>query len=280
MKKKIILILFSLFSLLSVLFIIIISCLMIFDSSEETITDDYVVNNAKYATRYLTTINKHLKKSDGYVSLSRIVYFYNANNNLSFDEIYEDNLDKELKQVKPISEVCLLSKYNSLKVCNSEYISKSNQIDIVQNKPFVPPLKASNMHATSYFKHQRIVYGESSIHQAWDFSSPAKTPVYSSCDGIVISTSFSFNFNNPGQSDGGGNQIKVKCDLVNEETYTITYMHLYPHSSKVKKDSKVIQGQQIAEVGTTGYSTGNHLHFQVSDSKNKVVDGLSLINFN
>ena len=57
-------------------------------------------------------------------------------------------------------------------------------------------------------------------------------------------------------------------------------MHLYPHSGKVKVNDRVSQGQQIAEVGTTGYSTGNHLHFQVSNSKNNVVDGLSLINFN
>lgn len=280
MKKKIILILFSLVFSISIFLIIIISCLIIFDSSEESFTDDYVENNAKYASRYLQVINKHLNKGDGYVSLSRIIYFYKANENLSFDEIYEDNLDRELKQVKPISEVCLLSKYKSLYVCDEEYLPKSNQIDSIQNKPFVPPLKISNMRVTSYFKHQRIVYGKSSIHQAWDFSSPANTPVYSSCDGKVISTSFTFMFNNPGSSGGGGNQIKVKCNPVNDETYTITYMHLYPNSGKVHKDDRVVQGQQIAQVGTTGYSTGNHLHFQVSNSKNNVIDGLSLINFN
>lgn len=75
MKKKIILILFSLLSSLSFLFIIIVSCLMIFDSSEETLTDDYVENNAKYASRYLSTINKHLKNGDGYVSLSMTSIF-------------------------------------------------------------------------------------------------------------------------------------------------------------------------------------------------------------
>ena len=280
MKKKIILILLSLISFLIAFFVIIISCLMIFEYSDEAITDDYVENNGKYATRYLQVVNKHIKKGDGYVSLSRIIYFYNANDKLTFDEIYEDNLDKELKQVKRISDVCLMDKYKTLYVCDSEYIVKSNQIDIIQNKPFVPPLKVSNMNVTSYFKHQRIVYGKSSIHQGWDFSSSARTPVYSSCDGVVNSTSFTFMFNNPGSSGGGGNQIKIKCDSVGDETYTITYMHLYPNSSMVKKGDRVVQNKQIAEVGTTGYSTGNHLHFQVSNSKNKVVDGLSLINFN
>jgi len=280
MKKKIILILLSLISSLSLFFIIIIACLAILDSSDEAYTDDYVENNMKYADRYLKTINKHISKGDGYVSLSRIVYFYKANENLTFDEIYEDNLDKELKQVKPISDVCSMTKYKKLDVCGSGFISKSSQIDTVQNKPFVPPLKIHNMRVTSFFKEQRIIYGKNNTHQAWDFSSPAKTPVYSSCDGKVISISFNFMFNNPGQTGGGGNQIKIKCDSINEETYTITYMHLYPQSGKVRLNSNVSAGQQIGEVGTTGHSTGNHLHFQVSDSKNKVVDGLSLINFN
>jgi murein DD-endopeptidase MepM/ murein hydrolase activator NlpD len=280
MKKKIILIVLSLLSSMSLFFIILIACLTIFDSDGETVTDDYVENNSKYASKYLQVINKHLSKGDGYVSLSRIVYFYKANDKLTFDEIYEDNLDKKLKQVKPISEVCLLPKYKSLYVCDNEYPLKDNQIDIIQNKPFVPPLKISNMHVTSYFKHDRIVYGKVSTHQGWDFSSPAKTDVYSSCDGEVTFVSFGFFNNSPGSSGGGGNQIKIKCDPVGDEVYTITYMHLYPNSSKVKNKSRVAQGQHIAEVGTTGYSTGNHLHFQVANSKNKVVDGLSLINFN
>ena len=57
------------------------------------------------------------------------------------------------------------------------------------------------------------------------------------------------------------------------------YGHLYPNSSKVKIGDKVSSWQQIAGVGTTGYSTGNHLHYQVSEN-GKVIDGLSLVDFN
>ena len=46
----------------------------------------------------------------------------------------------------------------------------------------------------------------------------------------------------------------------------------------VKVGDKVSSWQKIAEVGTTGYSTGNHLHWQVSKDGNKV-DGMNLVDF-
>lgn len=278
--KKIVLIGSFFLSTFGLLMIVLIACLMIFDSGDNVSTDDYVENNSKYASKYISTLNKFVKKGKGYVPLNRIVYFYNANKELTFDEIYEDNLDIELKQMKPISEVCSLEKYKGLDICRSERIQNSKQIDYIQSKPFVPPLKVTSMNVTSFFKEQRVVYGNYSVHKAWDFSSPAKTTVYSSCDGKVISAAFFFTFNRAGSSGGGGNQIKVRCNKVDDEVYTISYMHLYPNSAKVKTGDDVVMNQPIAEVGTTGYSTGNHLHFQVNNSDNNVVDGMSLINFN
>ena len=279
MKKKIILFLLSSSSFLILFIIIILACMMCFEG-EKTNTDDYVESNIKYAARYINTLNKNIKIGNGYVPLNRIIYFYNANTKLSFDEIYEDNLDKDLKQMKPISEVCNLEKYKDLSICSIEYLDKSNQVDYIQIKPFTPPLKTSNMNVTSFFKQQRVVYGNYNVHHAWDFSSPAKTIVYSSCKGKVTYISFNFKLNNPGSSGGGGNQIRIQCDKVDNEVYIITYMHLYPFSNKVQKGDEVIQNQPIAEVGTTGYSTGNHLHFQVNNNSGNVVDGMSLINFN
>ena len=60
--------------------------------------------------------------------------------------------------------------------------------------------------------------------------------------------------------------------------YRVIYGHLYPHSALVKVGQKVNSWQKIGEVGTTGYSTGNHLHFQVSISGKKI-DGMNLIDF-
>ena len=76
----------------------------------------------------------------------------------------------------------------------------------------------------------------------------------------------------------GGNTITISCKVDNLE-YIVLYAHLYPNSIKVKVGDKVNHWQEIAGVGTTGYSTGNHLHYEVK-LNNKLVDGMSLIDFN
>ena len=55
---------------------------------------------------------------------------------------------------------------------------------------------------------------------------------------------------------------------------------MYPSSAKIKAGDIIQQGKQLAEVGTTGYSTGPHLHFQVQNNDGLLVDGMSLVDFN
>ena len=54
---------------------------------------------------------------------------------------------------------------------------------------------------------------------------------------------------------------------------------LYPNSKKVNVGDIVSGSQVIGSVGTTGYSTGNHLHYQVQLEDNSYVDGMSFIDF-
>ena len=163
-------------------------------------------------------------------------------------------------------------------VCKSNNISTSGQIDEEQAKPFAPPINFASSTITSFFMEERVVYGKANVHKAWDIASPAQSPVYSTCDGTIEKVSFPYSSNSIDTNDKqGGNIIKLSCE-VGDKKYTVLYGHLFPNSSKVSEGQQVTKGQQIAGVGTTGYSTGNHLHYQVS-LDGQVIDGMSLVDF-
>ena len=267
--------------------IVLIPCLMVLDffgaditgsadMDGELLTDDYVINNSEYAPRYRTVLTEKLHQGLGYVPLTRIVYL--SQSNKSYSELYDDNLNKETNKLKPITTVCKESKYSFLSACKDNEINKSNQSKSVQAKPFGRPIDFNKMYnVTSIFMEQRIVFGKYDVHNAWDLSAPDHTPVYSTCNGKVIWVSFTQSQNVTNTSAAGGNQIKINCPVGNQE-YVVWYAHLFPGSNLVSVGDSVTMGQQIAEVGTTGYSTGSHLHYQVQ-YKGKDVDGMSLINF-
>lgn len=256
--------------------IILIPVLMLLDFFGANITDNYVENNMDYADMYKETLNKALKRGYGYVPLNRILYFYLEDDKLSFYDIYVDNIDKVDNKMLTISQVCKKSKYNTYESCKD--INSSNQINEEQNKPFTPPIDFSKATITSFFMEERIVFGEQDIHTAWDLAAGNQTPVKATCDGEVIDVSFTQKRNVTNKSAGGGNQIKIKCEIDEDVTYTVWYAHLYPDSAKVQVGDSVKSGDEIASVGTTGYSTGPHLHYQVEINGNNV-DGMSLIDF-
>lgn len=258
--------------------IILIPVLMIYNffGGEISSNGGYIEGNMEYADKYLNTLNKNVLTNNGYINLSRILYFYNENEMLSFDDIYKNNLDIELKNMKPISDVCN-DFYASYTVCDDSYIENSSQIDYYATKPFVAPIDFSLTRITSFFGQERVVYEEFDIHYAWDFASASETPVYSIGDGVVSKVRFNQQTNTIDTNNGAGNYIEIEYE-VNGQIYKSLYGHLYPNSTKLKVGDQVVAGQQIATVGTTGYSTGNHLHWEVSLNGSKI-DGLELVNF-
>ncbi len=92
------------------------------------------------------------------------------------------------------------------------------------------------------------ILGEEIFHSGVDMAAPAGSPILAAYDGKVVASAYSSSMGNYVMIDHG------------DELYTI-YMHaseLYVSSGQV-----VIRGEKIAAVGTTGLSTGNHLHFGV-----------------
>ena len=91
--------------------VIMVPILMLLDFFGANITNGYVENNSDYAEMYQAVVRKNVTAGKGYVSLSRILYFYLENNQLTFDMIYTDNLDPDLKQEKTIIFSCFLLQF-------------------------------------------------------------------------------------------------------------------------------------------------------------------------
>lgn len=93
-----------------------------------------------------------------------------------------------------------------------------------------------------------------------DYDAPEGTPVYSALNGVIISVKDDSNIGGSRQEfEDDGNYIEILHD--NDEVSE--YEHIRFQSSKVKIGDIVKVGQQIAEVGNTGWSECPHLHFMV-----------------
>lgn len=91
-------------------------------------------------------------------------------------------------------------------------------------------------------------------HQGFDLLPGAGTPVLSIADGVVIAST---------NSDGSlGVHVEIQ-HVIDGETVVSTYSHMANGSLSLKVGDTVTQGQQVGLVGSTGASTGPHLHFQI-----------------
>lgn len=102
---------------------------------------------------------------------------------------------------------------------------------------------------SSYFGEVRQGIGDTRPHKGHDYAAPRGTPIYAAAAGTVVIA---------GWSDSAGNWVVIS----HGNGLVTKYMHMY-QSPAVSAGDKVVKGQYIGGVGTTGQSTGNHLHFQV-----------------
>lgn len=98
------------------------------------------------------------------------------------------------------------------------------------------------------------VYGGHDYHTGVDVAIPANTPIFATAEGVVIQTHTGETYNN---GAGYGNFVKLSHK---EETISV-YAHL--NSLSVKNGQHVKQGELVGYSGSTGKSTGNHLHFEI-----------------
>ncbi|MDR3359542.1 MAG: peptidoglycan DD-metalloendopeptidase family protein [Bifidobacteriaceae bacterium] len=98
------------------------------------------------------------------------------------------------------------------------------------------------------------IYGTRRLHAGVDLSASCGTPIYASAAGKVIFT---------GWAGGYGNRVVISHGNVGGQLMFSTYNHIVAGGISVSSGQSVSQGSQIANVGTTGASTGCHLHFEI-----------------
>ena len=101
------------------------------------------------------------------------------------------------------------------------------------------------------------ISGFNKMHRGTDFAAPLGTPIMASGSGTITRAKW---------CGGGGNCIKIK----HNSTYETIYAHMKSFAKGIKVGKKVRQGQIIGYVGSTGISTGPHLHYEVVVNGKKV----------
>ena len=111
--------------------------------------------------------------------------------------------------------------------------------------------------SSSFGMRKHPILGFNKMHRGTDFAAPTGTPIMASGSGTVTRARW---------CGGGGNCVKIR----HNSTYETIYAHMSKFARGIQEGKKVKQGQIIGYVGSTGLSTGPHLHYEVVVNGKKV----------
>ncbi len=111
--------------------------------------------------------------------------------------------------------------------------------------------------SSAFGMRKHPIDGYNKMHRGTDFAAPMGTPIMASGSGIIIRARW---------CGGGGNCIKIK----HNSTYQTVYAHMKSFARGIRENIRVKQGQIIGYVGSTGKSTGPHLHYEVIKNGKKI----------
>jgi murein DD-endopeptidase MepM/ murein hydrolase activator NlpD len=126
----------------------------------------------------------------------------------------------------------------------------------VQKALMKTPINGARL-SSSFGMRKHPIDGFNKMHRGTDFAAPKGTPIMASGNGIIKKA---------GWCGGGGNCVKIK----HNSTYETIYGHMSKFARGIKNGVRVKQGQIIGYVGSTGKSTGPHLHYEVIVNGKKV----------
>ena len=111
--------------------------------------------------------------------------------------------------------------------------------------------------SSSFGMRKHPIDGFNKMHRGTDFAAPMGTPIMASGSGTIKKA---------GWCGGGGNCVVIR----HNSTYETIYAHMSKFANGIKKGVRVRQGQTIGYVGSTGKSTGPHLHYEVIVNKKRI----------
>ena len=126
----------------------------------------------------------------------------------------------------------------------------------VQKALMKTPINGARL-SSPFGMRKHPIDGFNKMHKGTDFAAPMGTPIMASGNGVVKKA---------GWCGGGGNCVVIK----HNSTYTTIYAHMSKFAAGIKSGKRVKQGQTIGFVGSTGKSTGPHLHYEVVVNGKKV----------
>lgn len=118
------------------------------------------------------------------------------------------------------------------------------------------PLEYTSVSSRYSYARMHPIFHQVREHLAVDFTAPMGTPVYASSDGVIETKTF---------DTGAGNYVIIRHNSV----YKTVYMHLSKFAD-IQVGQNVSQGQVIGYVGSTGWSTGPHLHYEIHENGRKI----------
>jgi len=182
--------------------------------------------------------------------------------NDTFQIIYEEfkNQEGSIIESGNIIYANLNVQNTDLKLYKFEYENKIDYFDengkSIRKTLMKTPINGARL-SSSFGKRKHPILGFTKMHTGTDFAAPKGTPIMASGDGIITKASW---------CGGGGNCVKIK----HNSTYQTVYAHMSKFGRGIKKGVRVKQGQIIGYVGSTGLSTGPHLHYEVIENGKKI----------
>ena len=178
-------------------------------------------------------------------------------------EILYEKFEDDNNKVRDTGKIIYASMYingEEINLYNFKYKNEEEYYDIkgksITKSLMKTPINGARL-SSSFGMRKHPILGYNKMHKGTDFAALSGTPIMASGSGIITRARW---------CGGGGNCIKIK----HNSTYQTIYAHMKSFAKGIKEGRKVKQGQIIGYVGSTGLSTGPHLHYEVLVNNKKV----------